>query len=38
MADLSALEALPRIAPPDVAEKALGANALRAYGLSAPGT
>jgi aminocarboxymuconate-semialdehyde decarboxylase len=36
MADLSALQTLPRIAPPDVAEKALGANALRAYGLTPP--
>jgi len=37
MADLSALETLPRIAGADVAEKALGGNALRAYGLSEPG-
>jgi aminocarboxymuconate-semialdehyde decarboxylase len=36
MADLSALEALPRIASSEVAEKALGGNALRAYKISAP--
>jgi aminocarboxymuconate-semialdehyde decarboxylase len=38
MADTSALETLPRIAPPDVVEKVLGGNALRAYGVAEPAT
>lgn len=34
MADVSAIEALPGLAPGDVAAKVLGDNALRAYGLA----
>jgi aminocarboxymuconate-semialdehyde decarboxylase len=36
MADSSALETLPRIAPGDALERILGGNALRAYGVPAP--
>jgi aminocarboxymuconate-semialdehyde decarboxylase len=36
MADTSALETVPQIADADVADKVLGGNALRAYGVSAP--
>jgi aminocarboxymuconate-semialdehyde decarboxylase len=36
MADLSPLQTLPQIADAVTAEKALGANALRAYGVPAP--
>jgi aminocarboxymuconate-semialdehyde decarboxylase len=36
MADVSALETLPRIAADDVVAKVLGGNALRAYGVPDP--
>lgn len=36
MADTSALQSLPRIAPDEVVRKVLGANALRLYGVPAP--
>ena len=36
MADVSALEALPRIASDEVVAKVLGTNALRAYGVAEP--
>jgi aminocarboxymuconate-semialdehyde decarboxylase len=36
MADVSALETMPRIAADDVVAKVLGGNALRAYGVPDP--
>jgi aminocarboxymuconate-semialdehyde decarboxylase len=36
MADLSALQSLPRVADAETAEKVVGGNALRAYRVPAP--